>query len=97
MLADDSAPERAASLVDSLCHAHGYAESLSITLAAGNPDPEKAACLVQAIRNMLCAAEDSLDALDDTQAHIDAVAAMQSLSDADLFSAIANAPTSENP
>ncbi|MFE3382539.1 hypothetical protein [Streptomyces anulatus] len=97
MLADDSAPERAASLVDSLSYAHGYAESLSSMLAEGKSDPEKAAHLVQAIRNMLCAAEDALDTLDDTQAHIDAVAAMQSLSDADLFGAIINAPTSENP
>ncbi|MFH9190726.1 hypothetical protein [Streptomyces globisporus] len=97
MLADDSALERVASLVDSLSYAHGYAESLGGILAEAKPDPERAALLVQAIRNMLCAAEDALDTLDDTQAHIDAVAAMQSLSDADLFSAITTDPTYENP
>ncbi|MDX2804856.1 hypothetical protein [Streptomyces scabiei] len=97
MLADDSAPERAASLVDSLSYAHGYAESLRGILAEGKTDPEKAAHLVQAVRNMLCAAEDALDTLDDTQAHIDAMAAMQSLSDAALFSAITDTPTYENP
>lgn len=97
MLADDSAPERMASLVDSLSYAHDYAESLSRVLAEGKPDPVKAAYLVQAVRNMLCSAEDALDTLDDTQAHIDAVAAIHGLSDADLFSAITNDPTSENP
>ncbi|MFZ3597608.1 hypothetical protein [Streptomyces sp. BH104] len=98
MLADDSAPERVASLVDSLSYAHSYAESLRLVLAEGKPDPDKAAHLVQAVRNMLCAAEAALDALDDTQAHIDAVAAIHGLSDADLFSALVkDHPTSENP
>lgn len=97
MLADDSAPERVASLVDSLSYARTYSDEISRMLAEGKPDPEKAANLVQAVRNMLCAAEDALDTLDDTQAHIDAVAAIHGLSDADLFSAITNAPTSENP
>jgi hypothetical protein len=66
-------------------------------LAEGKPDPEKAARLVQALRNMLCAAEDDLDPLDDVQQELDAVEAIHRLPDAELFSAIAEPPTYGNP
>ncbi|MEW9519337.1 hypothetical protein [Streptomyces tubercidicus] len=97
MLADDCAPSHADSLAQSLRYAHDYASELSAVLADASADPDKAARLVQGIRNMLCAAEDELDALDDTQQVIDAVAAIQELSDADLFRAITDTPTSGNP
>ncbi|MEU1510909.1 hypothetical protein ABZ490_01940 [Streptomyces sp. NPDC005811] len=94
MLADDCAPSHAESLAESLKYAHGYADELRLMLAEGKPDADRAAQLVQAIRNMLCAAEDELDPLDDVQQEIDAVAAIHGLSDAELFSAIT---TPENP
>jgi hypothetical protein len=97
MLADDCAPSHAESLTQSLRYALTYADELRAMLADGNADPEKAAHLVQAIRNMLCAAEDDLDPLDDVQQNIDAVAAIHGLSDAELFSAITDDPTSGNP
>jgi hypothetical protein len=97
MLADDCAPQHAASLVEVLTFARGYAEDIQRMLAEGTPDAERGARLVQALRNMLCAAEDELDTLDDTQAELDAVAAIHGLSDADLFSATTEAPASENP
>jgi Lon protease-like protein len=97
MLADDCAPSHAASLVEALRYARTYAEGLHAMLAEGKPDADKAARLVQALRNMLCTAEDELDALDDTQAQIDAAAAIHGLSDAALFSAITEHPTSETP
>ncbi|MFB9465364.1 hypothetical protein [Streptomyces cinereospinus] len=97
MLADDCAPSHAASLAESLRYGLSYADELSAMLAEGKPDAERAAVLVQSIRNMLCAAEDELDALDDVQQEIDAVAAIHGLTDAELFSAITDAPTSENP
>ncbi|MFC8998184.1 hypothetical protein ACFT7U_21055 [Streptomyces rochei] len=97
MLADDCAPSHATSLLEVLTYARTYSEDIQRMLEEGNPDPEKAGRLVQALRNMLCAAEDELDTLDDTQAELDAVAAIHGLSDADLFSAITGAPTSENP
>ncbi|MFD4262079.1 hypothetical protein ACFWR9_31750 [Streptomyces sp. NPDC058534] len=96
MISDEYAPAHAVSLVQSLGYASGYAEELRAMLAEGNPHPERAARLVQALRNMLCDAEDHLDALDDTQAAIDAATAMQRLSDADLFRALAEPPTPEN-
>ncbi|MFF0161797.1 hypothetical protein ACFYRY_30295 [Streptomyces sp. NPDC005263] len=95
MLADDCAPSHAVSLAEALSYAHSYAESLSRMVAEGKPDADKAAHLAQGIRNMLCAAADDLDALDDTQEVIDAVADIQSLSDAQLFSVITDTPTSE--
>jgi hypothetical protein len=88
VLADDYAPSHAESLAQSLRYALTYADELRAMLADGNADPEKAAHLVQAIRNMLCSAEDELDPLDDVQQEIDAVAAIHGLSDAELFSAI---------
>ncbi|MFE9050371.1 hypothetical protein [Streptomyces rubiginosohelvolus] len=97
MLADDCAPSHAEALTQSLRYALAYADELSGILAGGNADPEKAARLVQAVRNMLCAAEDELDPLDDVQQEIDAVAAIQGLSDAQLFSAITDTPTYGNP
>jgi hypothetical protein len=97
MLADDCAPSYAASLTESLRYALGYADELSAILAEDNPDADRAAQLVQSIRNMLCAAEDELDPLDDVQQEIDAVAAIHGLSDSELFSAITDTPTSENP
>jgi len=97
VLADDCAPSHAESLTQSLRYALTYADELRLALAEGKADPDKAADLVQGIRNMLCAAEDELDALDDTQRVIDAVAAIQGLSDADLFRAITDTPTSGNP
>ena len=87
MLADDCAPRHAASLIEALGFARDHAESLSAMLA-DKPDPENAARLVQAIRNMLCAADDELDSLDDTQAHSDAVQAMRRMTDAELYRAI---------
>uniref|UniRef100_A0AAU2VZW5 Uncharacterized protein n=1 Tax=Streptomyces sp. NBC_00008 TaxID=2903610 RepID=A0AAU2VZW5_9ACTN len=95
MLADDCAPSHTESLAQSLRYALTYAAELSAMLADGNADPEKAAHLVQAIRNMLCAAEDELGPLDDVQKEIDAVAAIHGLSDVELFSAITDTPTSE--
>ncbi|WP_436979160.1 hypothetical protein [Streptomyces sp. enrichment culture] len=97
MLADDCAPSHAESLAQSLRDALTHADELSRMLADGNADPEKAARLVQAIRNMLCAAEDELVPLDDVQQNMDAVAGIHRLSDAELFSAITDAPTSGNP
>jgi hypothetical protein len=97
MLADDCSSSHASSLTQSLRYALTYADELSGMLAENNPDAARAAQLVQALRNVLCAAEDDLDALDDVQAQIDAVAAIHGLSDAELFSAIADIPTSENP
>ncbi|MEV0480064.1 hypothetical protein AB0I69_05495 [Streptomyces sp. NPDC050508] len=97
MLADGCAPSHAESLTQSLRYALTYAEELSVILAHGNANPERAAYLVQAIRNMLCSAEDEIDPLDDVQQEIDAVAAIHGLSDVELFSAITDAPTSGNP
>ncbi|MFJ7334041.1 hypothetical protein ACIQUU_12420 [Streptomyces sp. NPDC101116] len=97
MLADDCAPSHAEALAQSLRYAHGYADELRLMLADGTADPEKAARLVHAIRNMLCSAEDELDPLDDVQQNLDAVAAIHGLSDAELFSAITDDPTSGNP
>ncbi|WP_030677839.1 hypothetical protein [Streptomyces rimosus] len=97
MLADDCAPSHAESLTQSLRYAHGYADELRLMLADGNADPEKATRLVHAIRNMLCSAEDELDPLDDVQQNLDAAAAIHGLSDAELFSAITDDPTSGNP
>ncbi|OKK02739.1 hypothetical protein AMK26_24455 [Streptomyces sp. CB03234] len=97
MLADECAPSHAESLTQSLRYALTYADELRAMLADGRPDPEKAAHLVQAIRNMLCASEDELDPLDDVQQEIDAVAAIHGLSDVELFSAITDTPTSGNP
>ncbi|MGC2997541.1 hypothetical protein ACPF8X_03825 [Streptomyces sp. G35A] len=93
MLADDCAPHHAASLANTLSYAHSYAKSLSAMLAEGKPDPEKAARLVQALRNMLCAAEDDLDPLDDVQQELDATEAIQGLPDVELFRAITEPPT----
>ncbi|MGW0814959.1 hypothetical protein ACWD00_17155 [Streptomyces viridiviolaceus] len=95
MLADECAPSHAEALAQSLRYALTHAEELSRMLADGNADPEKAAHLVQAIRNMLCSAEDELDPLDDVQQNIDAMVAIQGLSDVELFSAITDTPTSE--
>jgi len=95
MLADDCAPSHAEALTQSLRYALTYADELHAMLAEGNPDADRAARLVHAIRNMLCAAEDELDPLDDVQQNIDAVAAIHGLSDAELFSAITDPPTSE--
>ncbi|MFJ4815127.1 hypothetical protein [Streptomyces sp. NPDC088801] len=97
MLADDCAPSHAESLTQSLRYALTYADELRAMLADGNADSERAARLVHAVRNMLCAAEDELDPLDDVQQEIDAVAAIHGLPDAELFSAITDTPTSENP
>jgi len=97
MLADDCAPSHADELCQSLSYALSYADALRAMLAGASPDPENAARLVQAIRNMLCAAQDELEPLDDTQAHIDAAQAMQDMSDAELFRAITEPPTSGNP
>ncbi|WP_409472863.1 hypothetical protein [Streptomyces sp. HC307] len=97
MLADHCAPSHAESLAQSLRYALAYSDELSAMLADGNADSERAAQLVQALRNLLCAAEDELDAMDDTQQVIDAVAEIQGLSDADLFHVITDAPTSGNP
>ncbi|GLV74986.1 hypothetical protein ACH4VS_02395 [Streptomyces hygroscopicus] len=97
MLADHDSPSHAASLAEALSYASTYADAISRMLAEGKPDPDKAAHLVQAIRNMLCAAEDELDTLDDTQQIVDAVAEIQGLSDPQLFSAITDTPTSGNP
>jgi hypothetical protein len=97
MLADDCAPSHAEALAQSLRYALGYADELSTMLTVGDTGPERAARLVQAIRNMLCAAEDELDPLDDVQQEIDAVAAIHGLSDTELFSAITDTPTSGNP
>jgi hypothetical protein len=97
MLADDCAPSHAESLTQSLRYALTYADELSAMLADGNADSERAARLVQAIRNMLCAAEDELDPLDDVQQEIDAVAAIHGLSAVDLFTVITDTPTSGNP
>ncbi|MER6528129.1 hypothetical protein [Streptomyces sp. NPDC001508] len=97
MIADECAPSHAESLTQSLRYALSYADELRAMLADGNPDPEKAARLVQAIRNMLCSAEDELDPLDDVQQNIDAVAAIHGLSDAELFRALTDTPTSGNP
>ena len=97
MLADDCAPSHAESLAQSLRYALTYADELRAMLASGSPGPEKAARLVHAVRNMLCAAEDELDPLEDVQQNIDAVAAIHGLSDAELFSAITDTPTSGNP
>ncbi|MFE4417696.1 hypothetical protein [Streptomyces sp. NPDC056817] len=96
MLADIDAPAHAESLVQCLSHAHSYADEIRRMLAEGRPDSDRAAILVQAIRNMLCAAEDDLDALDDVQVQLDAVAAIHGLSDVDLFGAITDTPTSGN-
>ncbi|MGY3204310.1 hypothetical protein [Streptomyces sp. TE5632] len=93
MLSDDCAPSHAASLVEALSYARTYSEDIRRMLEEGKPDPEKAARLVQAIRNMLCAAEDELDQLDDVQTELDAGAAIHGLSDAELFRAL----TSGNP
>ncbi|MFZ4300995.1 hypothetical protein ACOZE3_24155 [Streptomyces cinereoruber] len=97
MLADDCAPSHAEALAESLRYAIAYADELSAILSDGNADPERAARLVQAIRNMLCSAEDELEPLDDVQQGIDAVATIRGLSDAELYRAITDAPTSENP
>jgi len=97
MLADDCAASHTASLTESLRYANGYAEELHRMLGEGTRDPERAATLVMALRNMLAAAEDALDPLDDVQQQIDAVAAIHGLSDVELFSAITDAPTSGNP
>ncbi|MEU8878581.1 hypothetical protein [Streptomyces hydrogenans] len=97
MLADDCAPSHAEALAQSLRYALAHADELSAVLSDGNADPEKAACLVQAIRNMLCAAEDELDPLDDVQQEIDTVAAIRGLSDGELFSAITDTPTCGSP
>ncbi|MFJ8182873.1 hypothetical protein [Streptomyces sp. NPDC096105] len=88
MLADDSAPSHAASLAEALSYARAYGEDLTAMLEAGQPDPEKAHRLVQAIRNMLCAAEDELDELDDVRTFIDTAKAIQGLPDAVLFDAL---------
>ncbi|MEV7234267.1 hypothetical protein AB0N06_09820 [Streptomyces sp. NPDC051020] len=92
MLSDDCAPSRAESLAQSLSYAHGYAEELRLMLAEGKPDADKAARLVQAIRNMMLATLDDLYELDDVQQEIDAVGAIRGLSDAQLFSAITDTP-----
>jgi hypothetical protein len=97
MLADHDSPSHAASLAESLSYASTYADAISRMLAEGNPDPDKAAHLVQGIRNMLCVAEDELDALDDTQQVMDAVATIRGLDDPHLFSAITDTPTYGNP
>ncbi|MFJ8929099.1 hypothetical protein ACIRLA_21225 [Streptomyces sp. NPDC102364] len=97
MLADGCSPSHADSLSQSLRYAHGYAVELYAVIADGSPDPDRAAHLVQAIRNMLCAAEDELSPLDDAQQAMDAVSAIRELSDSDLFKAITNAPTYGNP
>ncbi|MFG2789939.1 hypothetical protein [Streptomyces sp. NPDC048419] len=97
MLADHDSPSHAASLAEVLSYARTYADEISRMLAEGKPDPDKAAHLVQAVRNMLCAASDELDTLDDTQQIIDAVADIQGLSDPHLFSAITDTPTYGNP
>ncbi|MET7976713.1 hypothetical protein ABZW44_27445 [Streptomyces mirabilis] len=92
MLADDSAPSHAESLAQSLGYARDYAEELRRMLAEGKPDFDRGAQLVQAIRNMLLAASDSLDELDDVQQEMDAVEEMQGLTDEELFSAITCPP-----
>ncbi|WP_432098600.1 hypothetical protein [Streptomyces sp. WAC 04229] len=97
MLADDCTPAHAVSLVQSLGYASEYAEELRGMLAEGSPDPERAARLVQALRNMLCDAEDHLDALDDTQAALDTATDMQRLSDVDLFRSLTEPPAPESP
>ena len=97
MLADGCAPSHAESLAQSLIYALTYADELRRILADGNADPEKVARLVMAVRNMLSYAEDELDPLDDVQQQIDAVAAIHGLSDVELFSVIADTPTSGNP
>ncbi|MEU2401079.1 hypothetical protein [Streptomyces pseudogriseolus] len=94
MLADDDAPSHAASLVEVLSYARAYGEDLSELLEAGQPDPEEAHRLVQAMRNMLCAAEDELDHLDDVQTFLDTAKALRALTDP---GPIIDTPTPGNP
>ncbi|MFJ8720953.1 hypothetical protein [Streptomyces sp. NPDC093269] len=96
MLADDCAPSHAVSLAESLSYAHSYADSLTRMLAEEKPDPDRAAQLIQAIGNMILVALDDLYELDDVQQTIDAEAAMQGISDAQLFSAITDTPTPDD-
>ncbi|MGV2916371.1 hypothetical protein [Streptomyces alfalfae] len=95
MLADESTPERAASLTNALRYASQYADSLQIMLDAGRPDPEKAAELVHAIRNMVCVMEGDLDAMDDTAEVMHATADIRGLNDAALYSAITGTPPTD--
>ncbi|MFE7954288.1 hypothetical protein [Streptomyces sp. NPDC057413] len=95
MIADDCAPSHAESLAECLTYAHDYADELRRILAEGKPDPERAARLVQAIRDMLCAAEDELDALDDSQEVMDGISVIRGLSDAELYRAITDTPAGE--
>ncbi|WP_327240438.1 hypothetical protein OG243_33275 [Streptomyces sp. NBC_01318] len=93
MLADECAPSHAESLTQSLGYARRYAIEIQRMLAEGNVNPEWAARLVQAIRNMILAALDDLDVLDDVQQEIDAVREMQSLTDEELFRALSGGGT----
>ncbi|MFI5567283.1 hypothetical protein ACIA6T_07935 [Streptomyces sp. NPDC051740] len=88
MLADDCAPAHADSLTQSLSYAHGYADEVTRMLAAGNVDSDRAAQLVQALKDMILSATDDLYALDDVQQEIDAREHMRKMGDEELFLAI---------
>ncbi|MFC9285344.1 hypothetical protein [Streptomyces sp. NPDC057052] len=88
MLADDCAPTHAEDLTESLGYAHGYANEIRRMLAAGTVNSDRAAQLVQATRDVILAALDSLYELDDVQQEIDARESIQTLSDEELFSAL---------
>ncbi|MEU0739347.1 hypothetical protein [Streptomyces sp. NPDC006134] len=92
MIADDCAPSHAESLAQCLTYARDYAEELRLMLAGRDVDSDRASRLVQAMREMLCVAENELAALDDTQEVTDAIADIRGLSDAELYRAITDAP-----
>ncbi|MGW3739839.1 hypothetical protein ACWD62_04320 [Streptomyces sp. NPDC005146] len=90
MLADDSAPERAASLVEAFGYARQYAEELNALRDAESINHDRASQLVQAMVNVSLAALDDLYELDDVQQEIDARDAMRGLSDEELFEALSS-------
>ncbi|MET8474342.1 hypothetical protein ABZY90_11215 [Streptomyces sp. NPDC006422] len=88
MLADESAPGRAASLAETFGYARQYAKELSAILATSRIDHDRAHRLVQAMHNTVLAALDAIHELDDVQQEIDARDTMQALSDEELFKAL---------
>ncbi|MET8693188.1 hypothetical protein ABZV65_11675 [Streptomyces bauhiniae] len=89
MLADESAPQHAKALAESLGYAQGYAEELRRMLdGKASVDHDRACQLVQAIRSTILAASDDLDELDDVQQEIDAASALHAATDGELFSAL---------
>ncbi|MFD5191338.1 hypothetical protein ACFWMU_24890 [Streptomyces sp. NPDC058357] len=88
MLADESAPRRAASLAEAFGYARQYADELNAILSAQRINHGRASQLVQAIHNVVLAALDDLYELDDVQQEMDARDAIQALSDEELFKAL---------